>query len=241
MAPQLEDRRILVTGASAGIGAAIARAITAAGGRVGLLARRRAALEELAAELDAVAVPADVTDPLATRLAVDRAAEELGGLDGLINAAGVLRGGPIATTDPQAWRELFDVNVLGLLHATQATVGHLVAEAYSDVVNVSSMSGRRLASTDMAAYAASKAAVDMLSEGARRELAADGVRVSLVAPGFVRTDLFGDRSDPLTRRLGDRADEVGLDPEQVAASVVHVLASPPGVVHPEVAILSVEQ
>lgn len=241
MAMQLSGRRILVTGASSGIGQATARAIAAAGGHVAVLARRTDRLESLAGEIDGVAVPADVTDPEATRDAVDRAAEGLGGLDGLINAAGVLRGGPLATTDPADWRLLFEVNVLGVLHATQAAIPHLAAVDHSDVVNVSSMSGRRLGSTEMAAYAASKSAVHMLSEGMRREFAPDGVRVSVVAPGFVRTELFGDRDTDLAQRLGARADEVGLSTDDVATAIVQVLAAPPHVVHAEVALLNVEQ
>jgi NADP-dependent 3-hydroxy acid dehydrogenase YdfG len=97
---ELTGRRILVTGASSGLGAATARAVAGAGARVGLLARRADRLAALAEELDGVAVPADVTDPAATTAAVDRAAEVLGGLDGLVAAAGVVRPGDIASTDP---------------------------------------------------------------------------------------------------------------------------------------------
>ncbi len=241
MDEQVRGRRILVTGASSGIGAATARAIAAGGGHVAVLARRTERLEALAAELDGVPVTADVADPAATRLAVDRAADRLGGLDGLVNAAGVLRGGPLASTDPADWRVLFDVNVLGVLHATQAAIPYLTAADHSDVVNVSSMSGRRLGSTEMAAYAASKAAVHMLSEGMRRELQPDGVRVSVLAPGFVSSELFGDRETDLAKRLGERADEVGLSTDDVATAIVQVLAAPPHVVHAEVALLNAAQ
>lgn len=237
----LSDRRILVTGASSGIGEATARAIVAAGGQVALLARRTDRLDVLAEELDGIAVTADVADPEVTRGGINRAAGELGGLDGLINAAGVLRGGPLATTDPVEWRQLFEVNVLGVLHATQASIPHLTAADHSDVVNVSSMSGRRLGSTEMAAYAASKAAVHMLSEGMRRELQPDGVRVSVVAPGFVRTELFGERDTDLEQRLGERADAVGLSTDDVATAIVQLLAAPPHVVHAEVALLNADQ
>lgn len=241
MATQLSGRRVLVTGASSGIGQATARAIVAAGGQVALLARRTDRLEALAADIDGVPVTADVADPEVTRGGINRAADELGGLDGLINAAGVLRGGPLAATDPVDWRQLFEVNVLGVLHATQASIPHLTAADHSDVVNVSSMSGRRLGSTEMAAYAASKAAVHMLSEGMRRELQPDGVRVSVVAPGFVSSDLFGDRETDLAKRLGERADEVGLSTDDVATAIVQVLAAPPHVVHAEVALLNADQ
>lgn len=241
MSTSLAGRRVLVTGASSGIGLATVRAARAAGARVALLARRAEVLEALADELGAIAVPADVTDPDAARGAVDRAAEQLGGLDAVVNAAGALRPGPVAQTDPADWRLMVEVNLLGVLHVTQAAIPHLRAsEGVRDVVAVSSMSGRRLGSVGMGVYAATKAAVHMVGEGLRRELGPDGIRVSVVAPGFVDTSLFqGSNAD--VDRLRDKAREVGLPAEEVAAGIVHVLAAPAGVLHAEVAMLSVEQ
>jgi NADP-dependent 3-hydroxy acid dehydrogenase YdfG len=237
---RLGGRRVLVTGASSGIGAATARAIVTAGGRVALLARRRELVEELAAELDGVAVPADVVDAEAARAAVDRAAHELGGLDGLVNAAGVLRPGMIADAAPSAWQLMFDVNVRGLLHVTQAAIPYLRRDG-GDIVNLSSMSGRRVGSVEMAVYAASKAAVHTVSEGMRRELADDRVRVAVLAPGVVHTELFGDRDDETSARLRDKAETDGLRVDDVARAVVEVLGAPPHVVHVEVALLSIDQ
>lgn len=237
---RLQGRRVLVTGASSGIGAGTARAIAAAGGRVALLARRRELIEDLAAELDGVAVPADVVDVDATRAAVERAATELGGLDGVVNAAGVVRPGAIADADPAGWALMFDVNVRGLLHVTQAAIPHLRRDG-GDVVNISSMSGRRVGSVEMAAYAASKAAVHTASEGLRRELSDDGVRVAVIAPGVVHTDLFDDREDETSSRLRDKAQRDGLQVDDIARAIVEVLAAPPHVVHVEVALLSIRQ
>ncbi len=237
----LAGRRILVTGASRGIGEASARALVRAGARVALLARSAAPLEELAQELGGIAVPADVVDPVATRAAVGDAVVALGGLDGLINAAGVVRPGRIAETPPQDWQLTFDVNVRGLLHVTQAALPALQAAGRADVVNVSSMSGRRVGSPEMGVYAASKAAVHTLSEGLRREVASQGVRVTVIAPGFVRTDIFAGQESSLARDLGRRAGELGLTPEQVAEVIVHVMAAPPEVSHVEVALTSTAQ
>ncbi len=237
---RLHGRRVLITGASSGIGAATARAIVAAGGRVALLARRPEPVQELATELDGAAVPADVTDVDGVGAAVEEAASQLGGLDGLVNAAGAMRAGRIADADPAAWRLMFDVNVLGLLHVTQAAIPHLRRDG-GDVVNISSMSGRRVGSVEMAAYAASKAAVHTVSEGLRRELSDDGVRVTVVAPGVVDTDLFGDRDDETTSRLRDKARTEGLGAVDVASAIVGVLLAPPHVVHVEVAMLSIHQ
>lgn len=237
----MQGRRVLVTGASSGIGAAVARAIADAGGQVALLARRRDALVDLAAELDGVALPADVTDPAQVAVAVDRAAEELGGLDGVVTAAGLARPGGIRDADPADWRTMFEVNVLGTLHAVRAALPHLTASEHADVVTVSSMSGRRVGSADMAVYAASKSAVHTLSEGLRRELAPDGIRVTVVAPGFVDTPIFEGQQHPAAERLREAAAHQGLPADDVADRIVEVLASPPHVLHVEVALLSIDQ
>jgi NADP-dependent 3-hydroxy acid dehydrogenase YdfG len=238
---ELEGRRVLVTGASSGIGEATARAIAAAGGRVALLARRADRLEGLAEELDGVAVPADVTDPEATRAAVGLAAEQLDGLDGLVNAAGLAQPGTVVDGDPASWRRMFDVNVLGLLHATQAAVPHLRAAGRGDVVNLSSMSGRRVGSVEMAIYAASKAAVHTISEGMRRELQPDRVRVAVIAPGLVDTPIFEGQDGPKAQQLGRATAEKGLPVATVADGIVRVLAAPDHLVHVEVAMLSIDQ
>ena len=242
MEGRLEGRRILVTGASGGIGAATARAVAAAGGQVALLARREDRIAALAEELGGAAVPADVVDVAAVGHAVARAAEALGGrLDGLVNAAGVLRPGTVAEGDPDDWALTFDVNVRGLLHATQAAIPYLTAADHADVVNVSSMSGRRLGSAPMGVYAASKAAVHMLSEGLRRELGERGVRVAVIAPGIVETDIFAASDHETAHSLAARSRQIGLSADQVADRIVEVLATPPGVVHAEVAMLSIDQ
>lgn len=237
----LAGRRLLVTGASSGIGRATAVAAAAAGARVALLARSHEVLEELATEVGAVATPADVTDPEAVRRAVAAAAEQLAGLDGVVNAAGVARPGPVATTSPSDWQLMLDVNVQGLLQVTQAALPHLVAAGRADVVNVSSMSGRRVGSPEMGVYAATKAAVHALSEGLRRELAGDGVRVSVLAPGHVSTGIFDDQAADAARRLARTGRDIGLDPRRVADRIVEVLAAPPDVIHVEVAMVSAAQ
>lgn len=237
----LDGRRVLVTGASSGIGAGVARTVAAAGGRVALLARSTGALAELADELDGVAVTADVADLDAVTSATDRAAAELGGLDTVVTAAGLARPGGIREADPADWRTMLEVNVLGTLHAVRAALPHLVEAEHADVVTVSSMSGRRLASPELGVYAATKAGVHALSEGLRRELAPDGIRVTVVAPGLVDTPIFAGQQHPVATRLGDAAAGIGLSVEDVASRIVDVLAAPPHVVHVEVALLSIDQ
>ena len=241
----LRGRRLLVTGASAGIGAAVARAAVAAGAQVALLARDAARLADLAAQLGPAAVPltCDVTDEAAVPGAVDAAAARLGGgLDGLVNAAGVFTPGPLSDTDPAAWRAMFEVNVLGLLAVTKAAVPHLRAGNSPSVVNVSSMSGRRVARLESGVYAATKFAVHALGDALRMELVPQGIRVSTVAPGMVDTGIAdgwpaGEFADEFRERLHGS----GLPATAVADAVVHVLGTPAEVNVVEYAVLSVRQ
>lgn len=234
-------RRVLVTGASSGIGRAVVERLAAEGAGVALLARRAEELTALATQHGGVAVPADVADADAAAAAVERAADELGGLDGVVNAAGLVRPGAIATADPADWRRMLDVNVLGLLHVTQAAIPHLRAAGRGDVVNLASMSGRRLLSAELGVYSASKAAVYAVSEALRRELTGDRVRVSVLAPGLVDTPIFDGLDDPVAVRLREQAPRAGLTPDDVARAVVDVVAAPEHLVHVEVAMLSLDQ
>lgn len=238
----LDGRRVLVTGASSGIGAATARAVAEAGADVVLMARRRERIEAIADEIGGLAVPGDVTDPAAAADAVTRAVEGLGGLDALVNNAGITRPGLIADSDPQDWRAMFEVNVLGLLTVTQAAIPHLRRSEGGAIVNLSSMSGRRVPSPTGGVYAATKFAVHAISESLRQELQADGVRVTTIAPGFVTTEIFDDLpDDDLTDRYRRLSREKGMRPEDVADAVVHVLSAPPSVTTVEIALVPTAQ
>ncbi|MCC5954415.1 MAG: SDR family oxidoreductase [Acidimicrobiia bacterium] len=243
----LSGRRVLVTGASSGIGRAVAVALAEAGAVVALLARRGQELDALVGELRAVgaravATPADVTDVDEVQAAVALAADELDGLDGVVAAAGVVRPGGLAEVTPEDWRLTFDVNVVGFLNTCHAALGPLRAAESADVVAISSMSGRRRASVAMGIYSASKHAVHVLCDSLRDELGPDGVRVTIVSPGYVRTPIFDEvADDELRARYQDALAAKGLDPEAVAAQVVHALAQPPGVDLLEIAVVSTEQ
>lgn len=241
MSDQLDGRRVLVTGATSGIGAATAHAVAAAGGRVALLARRRGPLEELVAEFDGVAVPADVTDLDAMRTAVDTAVAALDGLDAVVNAAGVMRPGTVGEGDPADFRLMLDVNVLGLLHATHLCLPHLRRADHGDIVNLSSMSGRRVPSGTGGVYAGTKFAVHAISQGLRLELADDAVRVTTIAPGFVDTPIFTGVAGEVAARYRESAASEGMAPAVVADLVVTALAAPPEVELVELAVVSTVQ
>jgi NADP-dependent 3-hydroxy acid dehydrogenase YdfG len=198
----------------------------------------------LAEELDrrAVPVPCDITDGEAVVAAVDTAADWLGGLDALVNSAGLFTVGAVADTDPAAWRAMFEVNVLGLLATTRAALPHLRGGRAPVVVNVSSMSGRRVPTPASGVYAATKFAVHALGEALRSQLAGDGVRVTTVAPGLVDTDItvgWPDRAHAEAFR--ERLRTAGLPASAVADAVVHILSTPPDVNVVEYAVMSVNQ
>lgn len=244
MSSPLDGRRILVTGASSGIGAAIARAVVDAGARVALVARSADELDRLASDLGAaaIAVPADVTDAPALAESIAGAAGRLGGLDGLVCSAGVVRPGGIRDTEPDDWQLMFDVNVLGVLNTVHGALDHLAAADGADVIVMSSMSGRRRSSVDMGFYSASKFAVHVLSDSLREELGPDGVRVTVVSPGFVDTAIFdGVADDEMRERYQSAVAEQGLDADAVAAQIVHALAQPAGVGLVEIALMSTAQ
>lgn len=244
MSGVLDGRAVLVTGASSGIGAATARAVVEAGGHVAMLARRADALDRLATELGSAAHPlsCDVTSEEQVGAAVHAAVERLGGLDAVVNSAGVMTVGPVADTDPASWRTMFEVNVLGLLSVVRAAVPHLRQGRAPAVVNISSMSGRRVPNPDSGVYAATKFAVHALGEALRLQLRSDGIRVTTVAPGLVDTGILDAWSDDDQKAaFTDRMRAAGLPAVAVADAVVHVLATPPEVTVVEYAVMSIRQ
>ncbi|MBW1602649.1 SDR family oxidoreductase [Streptomyces sp. JJ66] len=195
----MSSRTAVVTGASSGIGAATARQLAAAGYRVVLTARRAERIEALAKELTAAghaaeARPLDVTD----RAAVDAFAAGLGSVEVLVNnAGGALGTEPVATGDPADWRSMYEVNVLGVLHMTQALLPALTASGDGTVVVVSSTAGFAVYEGG-GGYAAAKYGAHALTETLRLELCGEPVRVIEIAPGMVHTEEFA-----LTRFRGD--------------------------------------
>jgi len=247
MTGALSGRKVLITGASSGIGAAIADAVVAAGGGVALVARSVDAVVRQADRLGdaAFAAPADVTDPHALGAAIHAAVDRMGGLDAVVCSAGVVRPGGIADSSPSDWQAMFDVNVLGVLNTVHGALDDLRAAdptGPADVIVLSSMSGRRRSSVALGFYAATKHAVHVLADSLREELTPDGVRVTLISPGYVDTPIFDRVSDDETRAQYQEAVATqGLDPAAVAAQVVNALAQPPGVNLVEIAMLSSDQ
>jgi NADP-dependent 3-hydroxy acid dehydrogenase YdfG len=185
----LTGRRLVVTGASSGIGAATCRSIVACGGSVAMLARRKDRLDSLRAQLGerAAGICVDVTDAGALEDAVAQAARALGGLDGVIAVAGRGMVGSLASGTPERWRELLDLNLIGPLATVRYAIGHFPAGGRRDVVLVGS-TGAILSQPGVGIYSASKRGLRAACESLRLELAPSGINVSFVMPGMFETE-----------------------------------------------------
>jgi NADP-dependent 3-hydroxy acid dehydrogenase YdfG len=252
MADSLEGTVALVTGASSGIGQASAASLAARGAAVALVARRTDRLEELASSITdqggtALTITADVTDQQQAEQAVATAVEQLGRLDTVVNNAGVMLLGPIVDAPIEEWERMVDLNVKGLLYVAHASIPHLLKAAESDprrvadLVNVSSVAGR-VARNGSGVYNATKHAVGAFSESLRQEVTARHVRVSLVEPGAVATELASHNrpeiQDGLRQRFGSMQ---RMDAEDIAETVEFIVTRPRHVAVNEVLIRPTEQ
>jgi NADP-dependent 3-hydroxy acid dehydrogenase YdfG len=233
----LAGKTAVVTGASSGIGEATARLLTGEGCNVVLAARREDRLKSLAAELGegALAAPTDVTDPAACAALVARTVERFGSLEILVNNAGLGLYGSIPEGDPDDWRRMFDVNVLGVLYSTRAAVRHMLARGTGDVVFVSSLAGRRVPAPDGTVYAATKHAITALAEGLRLDVHEKGIRVINVEPGLVRTE-FPENTYPDAREYYAQKGFTPLEAKDVAAAVLYAVSQPARVSLNEIAV-----
>ncbi|MGH9829560.1 MAG: SDR family oxidoreductase, partial [Blastocatellia bacterium] len=183
-------KRVIVTGASSGIGRATAEVFLSEGAHVALVARRLRPLEDVAEKFEAgraKVVQADLSDSTETETAFSRAIAELGGLDVLVNAAGILKSGGLEVTSLDLWDETMNINVRSLFHLMKLAVPQL-ERSRGSIVNVSSVTGVR-SFPGVLAYCVSKAAVDHLTRCTALELAPKGIRVNAVNPGVVVTEL----------------------------------------------------
>jgi clavulanate-9-aldehyde reducatase len=222
----------LVTGASSGIGAGIARALAAEGATVVAIARRADRLAALTAEIEAAggtaaALELDVADRASVAKRIAGVAERFGRIDSVVNSAGVMLSARTADASVLDWQRMFDTNVLGLMAVTHAAFAVMKAQGGGHVVNISSVSAR-LANAGSPGYAATKSAVNTFSESLRKEGTSVNVRVTVVSPGIVETELFDHPADEATRaRFRQMLDSMTpLTPADVAAAVVYALAQP---------------
>lgn len=242
----------LVTGASSGIGEAAARVLAAEGAAIGLVARRRDRLETVAADIrdaggTAVAFPSDLTVADEAASLIGRVISQLGRLDILVNAAGIMLVGPALEAPVQEWQRNVDLNVSALLRLTHAALPHLAAAAerpgrgVADLVNISSVAGRQ-AIGGAAVYSMTKFGVTAFSEALRQELAARHVRVSSVEPGAVATELTDHIRDGV-REQNEAwyASMETLQAQDIADAVAYIVTRPRRIAVNELLVRPTEQ
>jgi NADP-dependent 3-hydroxy acid dehydrogenase YdfG len=252
MADRLDGTVALVTGASSGIGEATARALAAQGAAVAVAARRKQRLDALVADLErdggrALAIEADVTRQDQAIGAVQRTVDELGRLDTLVNNAGVMLLGPIVDAPTEEWDRMVALNVQGLLYCSHAGLPYLLSAAengprrVADLVNVSSVAGRR-AQAGGGVYQMTKFGVGAFSESLRQEVTRRHVRVSLVEPGAVATELSSHlRPEVREQAMRRFADIERLDAQDIADAIAYIVTRPRRVAVNEILVRPTEQ
>jgi NADP-dependent 3-hydroxy acid dehydrogenase YdfG len=252
MTRRLEGTVALVTGASSGIGRATALELAREGASVAVVGRREDRLTDLAAEISdaggrALVVPADITTAQAAAEAVERTVENLGRLDTLVNNAGLMLLGPAPAADLNDWRRMIDINLMGLMYTAHAAVPHLVKAAaeeprqVADIVNIGSLAGRN-AYAMSAVYSATKFGVGAFSEALRQELARQHVRVSVIEPGSVDTELRTHNPDVIQQHIVAALGDIErLQSQDIADTVGYIVTRPRHVAVAELLVRPTEQ
>ncbi len=249
---ELQGTVALVTGASSGIGEATALALAARGAAVALVARRHERLQALADAIEsagrrAVVIDADVSESEQAQEAVARTVAELGRLDTLINNAGVMLLGPAVDAPLEEWRRMLSINVAGLLYCAHAALPHLLKAAQdgprkvADMVNISSVAGR-VARNGSGVYSLTKHGVGAFSESLRQEVTGRHVRVSLIEPGAVSTELSSHNRPEIQEMIGKRFGRLErLQAGDIADAIAYVVTRPRHMAINEVLIRPTEQ
>jgi len=239
-ATHLQGKIAVITGASSGIGAAAARLLAQQGMQVVLAARRREAIEALAAELgdSALAWPTDVGDRDQVQSLFAQVHKRFGGLDLLFNNAGVGYHAPFAESRPEEWRRTINANLYGVLNCTQAAIPLLRGRSGAMIASVSSVGGR-YGIAGWSVYNATKFAVVGFHDALRKELGLEGIRVSVIEPGAVWTQWGHNVPAEVMRERRESLE--ALKPEDVAQALLYAFAQPPNVLIEEILVRPVRQ
>ncbi len=245
--PKLDGKVAVVTGASSGIGEATAEALAAEGATVVVAARREERLTDLAKRIEenggrVLAAACDVADEGQAHGLIQKAQEEFGRVDILVNNAGVMLLSTVGKGLSEEWRQMFDVNVLGLLYTTDAAIETMKRQGGGHLVNISSVAGRKVTRDSSGVYAGSKFAVGAISEGLRQELLEDNIRVTIVEPGAVATELTDHITDKDAREsLSGILNLERLQSEDIANAIVYAVTQPERVSVNEILIRPTQQ
>jgi NAD(P)-dependent dehydrogenase (short-subunit alcohol dehydrogenase family) len=212
---RLYGRRIIITGAASGIGRRTAAVFAAEGARLGLLDRDAAGVARMAQELGELGFAIDITDEPAVQTVIAEAAAMMEGIDGVVNAAGIMTVGTVIETTAAQFRKLIDVNLTGTYVVTRACLPWLIENASATIVNIASAQGLLPNSPGHTAYAASKGGVVNLSRALAAELAPN-VRVNTVCPGMVDTPM----ADGFRANVGNYALKRVADPDEIARAIL---------------------
>lgn len=236
------SKLIVVTGASSGIGEATAKQLSSEGFSLLLLARRVEKLEALNLP-NTLCRQVDITDLESFRSAVAEAEEKFGSVDGLVNNAGVMLLGNADVQDPAEWKQMFDVNVLGLLNGIHLVLEKMKARKTGTVINISSVAGRKTFPSH-AAYCGTKFAVHAITENIREEVADDSVRMITIAPGAVETDLLSHTTnEDIISGYQEWKEGMGgaIAPQDIANAISYAYNQPQNVCVREIVIAATRQ
>jgi NADP-dependent 3-hydroxy acid dehydrogenase YdfG len=247
MAKKLAGKVAFVTGASSGIGEATAVALAEEGARVAVLARRADRLEQVVKRIkdagsEAIPIVADATNEAQLRAAIRQTKETFGRIDILVNNAGVMLLGKIEGADTEEWRQMLDINVLTVMLACHEVLPIMKAQGGGHIVNISSVAGRQV-KAGYSGYNASKWAVGAFSESLRQEVTRQHIRVTVIEPGMVATELRQHISDPEVRKAQQEAERsiTALRGEDIAVAIIFAVTQPEHVSISEILIRPTEQ
>jgi NADP-dependent 3-hydroxy acid dehydrogenase YdfG len=244
---KLDGKVVVVTGASSGIGETTAEALAGEGAKVVIAARREERLSDLVGRIEGsggrtLAVSCDITDEGQAHALIQRAEEEFGRVDVLVNNAGVMLLSKVGKGLSDQWRQMFEVNVLGLLYATDAAIEVMKRQGSGHIVNISSVAGRKVTRDTSGVYAGTKHAVGAISEGLRMELLEHNIRVTVVEPGAVATELPTHITDEEAKEgLSGLLSLDILQAEDVANAIVYAVTQPDRVSVNEILIRPTQQ
>jgi NADP-dependent 3-hydroxy acid dehydrogenase YdfG len=239
----LSGKVAAVTGASSGIGEATAAMLAEAGAAVAVAARRTDRIRELVKKIEdgggrALAIEADLGNEDQANAFINDAKSELGRLDILVNNAGQMLLGPVIAADTSEWRRMVDINLLGLLYCTHAVLPIMGEQGSGHIVNISSVAGR-FATLGAAVYNLTKFGVNAFSEALRQEVAPANVKVTVIEPGFVATELQGHNTHPMVvSAIENMRKEVGkpLEADDIARAILYAVGEPDHVAVNEVLV-----